>query len=821
MNLLKEHKWLVVLCSVFFVAGVLRLNDLSLYTDSSRYLIWGTSFAHLKEFVDDTQPEPDRYVVNAPLYAVLIAPPLLVFPFSVTAAKVWTLLWACCALVLFYVFLLRLVGRSWAVVGVFLLAVNPLMLIVSTEVLSEAAFLVFLLFILILAENVFKSEPPARGLVIILLLCTGLVVILREVAVTLIGALLLTFAVRGKTKLALMVLAAAAFMYVLWLVRNLVLVGENPSAQSSNIYFIFQHALTPANAPLFEEIAARVRSNISGFGLHLGGMLLYSFPPNLIVNPGSMFRVIISSLSIAKYAVIPVVSSLVLLGIIVDLRTSSTALVRFLFVAFYIVVILTYPIHDIRFLLPLLPFMIFYVLKSVVWGMGQFSWTGGIVAQRLPAIAIVVFMVPNLVSLGEILRTNLSYRLSPLNFYEQTIQTNPEKTHFFTPWSIVGNWFEKHSPENTVIASSAKELAGFVGKRRVLEINSGVPLPVFEFLLRDNAADYVLATGLWSDLISYEFLMKESARFWFEPVFRVASLHVFKVHSRYLNITHSPRQSFEYDTTTSTGLLRKGRLELLTENYTAAIQSLEKASRLQPNQPEPIFQLFLTHAFRGDSAKAIEQVRKMFTRTRSTPYVWAAQIHLQAMNQLNQSKSVRSTAQRSTQFYDVARLYWNLGFRRQAYRIMREAVGIDSSYFVGLLWSWHYATQIGDTTTARTFLRKLESIDPSNAVVVSFRTMSALADTLRKISSPAERSRLRLLIARQYEKMELPEDCIDEAERAAGEDPSNPEAWKFLAGLFEGKGKMRAAQKASQHLQQTEPASKDAKSLVSEAQRSQ
>jgi predicted Zn-dependent protease len=152
---------------------------------------------------------------------------------------------------------------------------------------------------------------------------------------------------------------------------------------------------------------------------------------------------------------------------------------------------------------------------------------------------------------------------------------------------------------------------------------------------------------------------------------------------------------------------------------------------------------------------------------------------------------------------------------------MREAVGIDSSYFVGLLWSWHYATQIGDTTTARTFLRKLESIDPSNAVVVSFRTMSALADTLRKISSPAERSRLRLLIARQYEKMELPEDCIDEAERAAGEDPSNPEAWKFLAGLFEGKGKMRAAQKASQHLQQTEPASKDAKSLVSEAQRSQ
>ena len=75
--LLREHRWIILLSLVFLALGVLRLNDLSLYTDSTRYVIWGTSFAHARGFVDKTQPDPERYVVNAPLYSVLIAPVLL------------------------------------------------------------------------------------------------------------------------------------------------------------------------------------------------------------------------------------------------------------------------------------------------------------------------------------------------------------------------------------------------------------------------------------------------------------------------------------------------------------------------------------------------------------------------------------------------------------------------------------------------------------------------------------------------------------------------------------------------------------------------
>ena len=96
---LKEHAILILLCCLFLAAGFLRLNDLSLYTpDSSRYLIWGNSLAHGHGYLDDTQPDADRVVIHAPLYALLIAPVEFIFPLSLTAVKIWTLLWGVAAL---------------------------------------------------------------------------------------------------------------------------------------------------------------------------------------------------------------------------------------------------------------------------------------------------------------------------------------------------------------------------------------------------------------------------------------------------------------------------------------------------------------------------------------------------------------------------------------------------------------------------------------------------------------------------------------------------------------------------------------------------
>ena len=198
----------------------------------------------------------------------------------------------------------------------------------------------------------------------------------------------------------------------------------------------------------------------------------------------------------------------------------------------------------------------------------------------------------------------------------------------------------------------------------------------------------------------------------------------------------------------------------------------------------------------GDSLNAIQQVQSMFTKPRSTPYVWSAQIHLSAMNRYREAKLLKSEVQQSNELFALSKLYWNLGYQRRAYRLIRETIGIDPTFFSGLLWAWHYGIQAGDTVRAATYLQTLESIDRTNAVVKSFRAMTQFSDTLRRTKRPEERARLRLAIAREYDKMDLPEEAIDEAERGIGEFPSGRNAQNFLGEMFQKKGKLRAAAKA-------------------------
>ncbi|MBI4427613.1 MAG: tetratricopeptide repeat protein, partial [Ignavibacteriales bacterium] len=791
--------------------------DLSLYTDSTRYVIWGTSFAQLKGFVDDTHPEPDRYVVNAPLYAIVLAPALVVFPMSIVAAKTWTLILGACALFLFSLWLSKMLGDHAAILGTIVLAFNPLFVVISTEVLSETSFLALVFLMFLFFERMLREEEPSRGLLISFLLSTSLAVLLREVAITLLAALFLTMIVRGKAKYAFLMIACAASFLAVWMFRNLVLVGETASGQSSNIHFIFQHALTSPDAAFHEELWARLRSNAGGFGIQLAGMLLYPILPNLIVEPGDLFRTIVNNMVWGKFIVMGAAIPLMGAGVILDFKASPSALLRVLFLLFYFAVILTYPIHDIRFLLPALPFMIYYIARSMMWLAERTEFTKNMLPQRVAFAALLVVTLPNFAGIFEVLNTNLSYRSARSTFYDRIKKNNPEKTYFAASWADVGSWIQDNTPEDIVIASSLKEPATFIGNRRIIEMNTGIPLPTFETMLRDHHTTFLLASNLWADFKSYEFLMRESQRFRFEEVATIGNVSVFNVRSRYRQRTNE-RQEDSRNDTTAAGWLRKGRLEIVAGNYAEAIRSLERASEMQPRQPEPVFQLFLAHAFHGDSAKAIEGVRRMFTITRATPYIWAAQTHLMAMQHVKRVPTLRSIAQKSAYLFDVGRLYWNLGYPKAAYRTIREAVRTDSSYFVGLLWAWHFAIQTTDTMDAKPYLRTLTSIDRNNAVVRSFTAMTAFADTLRRTRIPSQRSRLRLMIAQEYDKMELMEEAIDETERAIGEHAQNTRAWLNLGALFVRKNKTRAAADAYKRLLELDSANVEARKFFSQSE---
>lgn len=797
-GLLREHRWIILLSLVFFALGVLRLNDLSLYTDSTRYVIWGTSFAHAEGFVDATQPDPERYVVNAPLLSVLTAPALLLFPSSLLAAKVWTLLWGVGFILAFYALLLHFFGQSAAVFGVLPLVFHPLLLLFSTEVLSEAAFLTFVAVCFLVLERLEHEGKATRRDEVILLMVTSLIVLLREVALALVVSVLLFALVRKFYKRALMILAGFAVLYGAWLYRNLVLVGAPATSQATNLNFIFEHFLTPTQAPLLQEFGLRIVNNMSGYAIHLAGLIFYPLPDVLIVEPTGVFLVYFRSMSIAKYVIPVVFVPIMFFGIWRDIVERQTGFVRILFVVGYLLTILAYPVHDVRFLLPVFPVMIFYAIAGLMWIQKRWLQQRERVVRTMCLVLAGVIVLPNLICIFELERTNLRYSMDPIGFYNHLRQAGVNKNMFAKPWKTLGQSIKEHTPEGSIIAGAAKDICIFIGDRKLLELNNAVPVTTFDSFLRAYAADYLMATNSWDGFRSYEFQMSESRRFWLEPTVQVAGMQLYKIHSTFV----SPKEEWlstkriQVDTLTANGLLRKGRSELVHEQYENAITSLLRAQQLAPAQALISYQLSVAYSMSGRLTEASAEVQKLFGYSQSTSFTPLATKHLAVAVSKNQVEQTDNAFQRSLSMTDFAAFYWNLGYYQAAYSLVKSQLSVDSTYFTGLLWGWNYGMQLGDTLRAKTYLRNLISIDKTNPVVHQFIIVDRTADSLRRAVDPTRRSKLHLAIAQSWRSVDLLDEAIDEAQRSLRDDPRNIDGWLFQARLFEEKKLPFAARSA-------------------------
>lgn len=813
---LRQHRWIVLLSLVFVLFGALRLNDISLYTDSTRYIIWGTSFAHAKGLVDETQPDPERYVVNAPFFAILLSPALLFFPYSLLAGKVWTLLWGVGFIAAFYGLLLRFFNKTTATVCILPFVFNPLVVLLSTEVMSETAFLTFVALGFLTLERLESGGHSEKRDLLVLLAVTSLIVLLREVSIALVGSITLYFLVTKQYKRALYVLGGFAVFFGAWLFRNLVLVGAPPASQATNINFVFQHFVTPPQAPLLQEFGLRILNNAAGYAVHIGGLLFYPLPEVMIFEPTGLFLGYFKGIVGAKYIIVVLFLPLLFLGIWRDISDRRTGFARLLFVLGYLLIILVYPVHDVRFLLPAFPFMIFYVAVAFSWIRDRWLRDKPRAVTYTAVLCAGLIVFPNLICMFELERSNLRYVANPLGLYEHLQETGLVKNMFTKPWNLLGQTIREHTPEGSIIAGATKEIAIFIGDRKLLELNNGVPLTTFEQYLREYVADYVMSTNVWDYYMSYEFQMAESQRFWFEPVSRIAGMRLYKIHPTYI----TPKEVWlatkriSIDTISANGLLRKGRVEILRAQYKEAIASLQRARQLNPGQPMATYQLTIAYTMNGQLSDASEELQRLFTYGPSTNYTQIASKHLAVATAQEQAELSDNPVQRSLVTFDAATFYWNLGYYTAAYSTVRGLLAQNPTFFAGLLWGWHYAIQRGDTVQARIYLRQLKEIDGTNPVVHQFAQIEQTQDSLRHTSDPLLRSKLHLAIARSYKSVDLPDEAIDHAQLALRENPRNADAWLYQAQVFEERNAPRAARSAYQHVLEIDPADTTARAKL-------
>ncbi len=774
---------IALILGAFLLAGILRLNDLSLYSpDSIRYVIWGNSLASGKGFVDDTQPEVQQFVEHAPFYSVLLAPVELFFPRSLTAVKVATILWGMLALYLFHRWLRSRMGKTAALAGTLLLVCNPLLLVYSSEALSEAPFVACLCAMLLLADRVIDDPAPGPRWILLVALA-GTIGLLREIGVAAVLAIFVYFLLRRRFMRAGVLVCAAALCLGLWYVRNQVLVRLPEGSTKANSALVFQHFVSPAGTPLLSELAQRVWLSLHAYAWELGGMLFYPLHGSGQVNlamspaqfPSALRLLVIAAVLLAGAA-----------GIAAERKEGAGAIFRGTLFLGYLLIVLVYPVHDIRFLFPILPLMIYYVIAGARFASGYIELLQGLGRPRVLVPLVLLLMLPNLLLMGEIIGTNMSYRRSPMGFYQELIKRPSYPTAYTYPWALVGDWIRNSVPEQSVIASPAKQIAIMVGTRKVLEANPGLTLPLFEKMIRDNDVSYLLSETQWEDYKLYEFLMGESERYRFDSVFAAANLHVYKVTSLLRNPgAAAPVRAVPIpDSLRAAGLLRMGRAHFLAGEYRSAAAYYLRAAERAPGQADPIYESVTAFAMEGDSLAAQRSYERLMAMPQAASLLYTARVHLDAMYVALSAKGVPPTQERAIKMNDLGRLYWDLGYKKRAEHLCDESLRLDSSYFWGLLWGFHFNLQNGDTADARHYFRQLSAMDAKNQVVMAFSQLLASSDSLCWVRDPAARSALHLSEARLYRAIELYEVALDEDERAIGEAPGNAAAVGLRREIF-------------------------------------
>jgi 4-amino-4-deoxy-L-arabinose transferase-like glycosyltransferase/tetratricopeptide (TPR) repeat protein len=793
---------LSLIASIFFLLGILRLNDLSLYTDSTRYLAWGNSIAHGKGFADDTQPVPEYYVVNAPLYSVVLAPVLAVFPMSLVAAKIWTLLWGVFAILLFYLLIQRFTTATTALFATAFFTFNPLTLTLFTEVLSEAPFLCTLFAIFLLTEKALTGSA-SRWQTILLVVLLGLVMLLREVGAALVAVTILSLLFKKCWKLALASSLAACFLFGLWTYRNLHLVGTPETSQSANVSYIFQHFVTSPESSTLQEFFQRFRINIQWYKTELGGMLFYLFPMTFIVHPSSLFTAAASFLQILRPYIWILAVPLFTFGIVLDLRRSVTAFLRIVFVLLYLAIILVYPVNDVRFLLPLLPLCVWYCALTAQHIFIKIPF-------QLPlrkaafGVAFAVILFPNAMSLLEITKTNFAYTHEPLRFSGDNTPWHSE--YFSTPWHLLGAWIDQNVPPNTVIATTNKSIVSYATHQKFLELSRAVPLPQFERLLRDNAAEYIIAPVIADSIHEHQSKLNESTRFRFECVQTIGRLTLFKIIPRVHSLPSavvSPSATFNLHN--GSALYALARLAIKNEQYDEAKKILEllrlRYKRAAVLTGDLQFQQLILHTFLLDSLHAMIDLQQLYSLPTASSFIDPANAHIHAMNSLLEAQRTASHEQRASLLYFAGRFCWDFGYPHQAYRLLQQSVQQYPTYFEGNLWAWHVAMQLDQRQQAAQLLHQLDALDPTNALVKSFHHISLLRDTLQFEHSLSKRSTLLISLASEYASIDLPDEAFDAIHAALAEDSTKTAAWNQLLALFEKRQVIVAAERVRDQLQ--------------------
>lgn len=797
---------IILLALIFLAGGMYALNEISLYTpDSTRYLVWAQSLASGAGYRDATAPDPARYVVHAPLYSLLLAPVAFWFPGSILAAKIATLALGALALMLIFRLFARSAGERLALLGCLILALNPLYFLYSTEVLSDIPFAAVLALAWLLIDRILAEEKFRVGLAVSAALTVAAALFLREIGVSVVLSSVAYLSLRQRYREALIVLLIPAVLYAGWYIRNELIVApiENPPLTNARIFTY--HFLTSPDASLFQEFAARIANNFGIYVRQLGDLVYAPFYFSMqydVISPANPVMAWMTGLlSIFRYPIGVFTLLSILFGLRTDLKGPPGAAHRLLFLGLYVAVMLTYPINDIRFLLPMLILAIYYIL--IGWStLGTGGRGAGSRALRKAVVALALLcLVPNL-AWDALYARNSAASMQEVPPAEDAARLDPAApTHFTKAFRSAGSWIAAHTDSGAVIMTQWKDLVLWVAGRKVLNVDQTLSLDEFESNLRDYHVGVLVSQVKKSGITEFAIQMHQSRRYAFEFLEKAGNTEIYRVSGRPAGSAVPPDRS-PFDQSLSS--LEHGR-------YAAAASVLAGLWSENRQNVTALYMLAVAKACAIDLAASDSLFRLLHSYPQAGIYLPKASMQQQLVAALAALEETSPGGPRADRIAAIAAGYWNAGIRSRARELVGEALKEDSASVGAMVFGFHFDLEENDIAGAQDLSLRLEQIAPTHPLVVAFKSILGLRRSIETESNRTLRAAYLDSLARTSYAIGLQEDAIDEILRARADGLHDPGLSILLADIYIGKRRPTPAREILLSILASDPESAEAR----------
>jgi hypothetical protein len=444
--------------------------------DEARYIVPAQSIARGQGPRSLQSPDESVNLDTGLGFSLMLAPAIWLWPDNVIALKLVSVGCGLLTILLVYRLLTSYAGLdNYVALGIALLnAVAPLpLLFIAGEVLSETSYTFFSLLALWWLERALRSDRQATSNEMLSGLAMGFATLVRVVGVTLIGAELAYLVCKRRFRQAAWVALGVAMILAPWLLWRCVLMGPAGLNVGYSGTFLRQAYQSPKQAT-WQDILLRVAENAWG---HATDTTLRLMLPTLTGGRLLNFLGRIG-LDWLPAGVGLALVGLMALGFVVSAWRGLRA--YHVYTLFYTVFILLPPWFIARNLLPVLPFLLLFLVRGLEW---LASWVGhwrrlAISPRSVALLALGLMLASGLLSDRYLLRAAAEYRNGTFQGFDRS-------------FAEAAGWLRTHTAPDDLVLFKYPLLLHLHTGRKAMGAGMRTPEEMLAYI-RQQGVDYVM-----------------------------------------------------------------------------------------------------------------------------------------------------------------------------------------------------------------------------------------------------------------------------------------------------------------------------------------